>query len=93
MSQDDANPPILLKKRFIAGVVCPKCNGMDTTQVHYFENAEDERHCVQCGYTDSQKSNTTPEIIETRVNYQEADKTLRDEDVQVLKFHFPKNEN
>jgi len=38
-----------MKKRFIAGAVCPQCNERDKTVV--YQQAEDEvSECVKCGY-------------------------------------------
>jgi uncharacterized metal-binding protein (TIGR02443 family) len=37
------------KKRFIAGVICPKCSAMDKLQA-YSEEGADFRECVSCGF-------------------------------------------
>ncbi len=42
-----------LKKRFIAGAVCPKCNAQDTLML-YMENSVEKVECVECGHTKSQ---------------------------------------
>ena len=39
------------KKRFIAGVVCPKCSAMDKLQA-FSEEGLDYRECVSCGFKD-----------------------------------------
>ncbi len=44
-----------LKKRFIAGAVCPKCQAMDTLML-YFENNVEKLECVECGHHDTQSS-------------------------------------
>ncbi|WP_286264548.1 YheV family putative zinc ribbon protein [Thalassotalea atypica] len=42
-----------MKKRFIAGAICPKCKAMDTMALTK-ENAVETVTCVQCGETMSQ---------------------------------------
>ncbi|HAZ78350.1 MAG TPA: hypothetical protein DCX08_00315, partial [Porticoccaceae bacterium] len=42
------------KKRFIAGVTCPKCAEMDKMQV-YAEAGVDYRECVSCGFKDEMR--------------------------------------
>ena len=36
-------------RRFIAGAVCPECQGMDKI-VTYIQDGEDVAECVSCGY-------------------------------------------
>lgn len=38
-----------IRKRFIAGAVCPDCNAMDTLAVWHEEHTE-RVECIQCGY-------------------------------------------
>lgn len=41
-------------KRFIAGVVCPKCGASDSIRAWLEEDADmQHRDCVDCGYQDS----------------------------------------
>lgn len=40
-----------LKKRFIAGAVCPKCSGMDCVRLWQDEEGISHMDCVDCGYT------------------------------------------
>jgi uncharacterized metal-binding protein (TIGR02443 family) len=42
-----------IKKRFVAGAVCPKCKTTDTLML-YFENNVEKIQCVSCGYSKSQ---------------------------------------
>lgn len=45
----------LVKRRFIAGAVCPSCREEDRLRVDYYRvGAEElqERHCVACGFSD-----------------------------------------
>ena len=55
------------KKRFIAGVVCPKCSVMDKLQA-FSEEGVDFRECVSCGFKDEMRMASSPREIETRVN-------------------------
>ena len=42
-----------VRKRFIAGATCPKCQAMDSIML-YFENNVEKLECVKCGYSQSQ---------------------------------------
>jgi len=42
-----------VKKRFIAGAICPKCNAMDTMALTKVDNVETVT-CVGCGHQMSQ---------------------------------------
>jgi uncharacterized metal-binding protein (TIGR02443 family) len=51
----DDEPPVLVKKRFIAGAVCPECRAEDRLRVDYLRAGTleyQERHCVACGFAD-----------------------------------------
>ena len=58
-----------MKKRFIAGVVCPKCGEQDSIKA--WDNTEEElllRECVECGFTDRiSTSVNAPKELDTRV--------------------------
>ncbi len=62
--------PTIVKKRFIAGAVCPQCRAEDRLQVHWLRRDEEtweERHCVACGFTDrveesARSTDTLPRI-------------------------------
>ena len=53
-----------MKKRFIAGAVCPRCGKMDKLVVDAEAN---RRECVSCGYTDARPDEAQTEL-RTRVN-------------------------
>ena len=53
-----------MKKRFIAGAVCPRCGEMDKLVVDLEGN---HRECVSCGYTDERPKQAQSEL-RTRVN-------------------------
>jgi uncharacterized metal-binding protein (TIGR02443 family) len=42
-----------IKKRFVAGAVCPKCKAQDSIML-YFENNVEQIECVHCDYHESQ---------------------------------------
>ena len=56
-----------IKKRFIAGVVCPKCSKIDKLLVFSRDNV-DYRECSACGFTDQVRINALKREIKTRVN-------------------------
>lgn len=43
----------MIQKRFIAGVVCPKCGEMDKIRMYRDENDVELRDCVACGFTET----------------------------------------
>lgn len=57
-----------LKKRFIAGAVCPRCSEMDKLTMYIDETGLQVRECVSCGFNDSMDNNEQPEELPTRVN-------------------------
>jgi uncharacterized metal-binding protein (TIGR02443 family) len=73
-------------KRFIAGAVCPRCGDMDSI-VMFKEEEIDVRECVSCDYTDKMDFEAQEKLsseLDTRVN--QVDETVREENVQVIKF-------
>ncbi|MDY7218415.1 YheV family putative zinc ribbon protein [Denitrificimonas sp. JX-1] len=58
-----------IKKRFIAGAVCPACQAMDGIRMWEVEDIP-HRDCVHCGYSDTLNAdgNVVPNEIPTRVN-------------------------
>ena len=49
-----------MKKRFIAGVVCPKCGALDTIMaVNDTEQQVLIRDCIDCGFTDRPQADPT----------------------------------
>ena len=59
-----------MKRRFIAGVVCPKCEQMDKVVMYDDENHQRFRECVSCGFKELllDQPEGEPEEITTRVN-------------------------
>ena len=82
----------LLKKRFIAGAVCPRCQKMDGIQILYYQEGN-ERHCIFCGFSDQQSQQTIQEVeMETRVNPKQP-QIKKESNTQVLKFYPSPNQS
>jgi uncharacterized metal-binding protein (TIGR02443 family) len=58
---------VTIKKRFIAGAVCPKCKAMDRLMVYRAGN-RDFRECVECGFKDEMRFQSQSRELQTRVN-------------------------
>lgn len=71
-----------IKKRFIAGAVCPRCAKMDKT-VMYKKDGVDIRECISCGFSDEMHFKPVQREIATRVNVTEEEKQSQ---VQILDF-------
>ncbi|WP_323846095.1 YheV family putative zinc ribbon protein [Microbulbifer magnicolonia] len=54
------------KKRFIAGAVCPRCSAMDRI-VNYREDGKNYRECIECGFKDEIRLQSSPQEPTTRV--------------------------
>ena len=59
-----------MKKRFIAGVVCPKCEQMDKIMMYDDHLHQRWRECVSCGFKELliDQPAAPKEEIKTRVN-------------------------
>lgn len=53
-------------KRFIAGVVCPKCSAMDKIMA-FNRDGVDYRECISCGFIDEIRIASAPVELTTRV--------------------------
>lgn len=69
-----------LKKRFIAGAICPRCSEMDRL-VTYKENDKEFRECVSCGFKDEMRFKQQTRELDTRVNVRAEQ---REEETQVI---------
>ncbi len=56
-----------VKKRFIAGAVCPQCSGVDKI-VTYQDWEKKYRECVSCGFKDEMFFEQRVREVDTRVN-------------------------
>lgn len=62
---DEQQKPV--KRRFIAGAVCPRCSEMDKI-VNYRLGGKNYRECVACGFKDEIRLQSSPQELTTRVN-------------------------
>ena len=67
-----------VKKRFIAGAVCPRCAEMDKIVMFTTDDGQ-YRECVACGFTDKQQDTEAATELPTRVN------TRKNEDDHTVK--------
>ena len=76
-----------MKRRFIAGAVCPRCGLIDKV-VMLLDSDDRQRECVSCGYTD--KLDGEAEISEpaTRVNQPRVDQPVleHEEEIQTIRI-------
>lgn len=77
-----------VKKRFIAGAVCPACSEQDKI-VMWDVDGVPHRECVACGYADTlnAQGQSVPKELSTRVNTSALEKP-NDPKVQGVQF-FP----
>lgn len=77
---------VVMKKRFIAGVVCPKCGALDSIMAA--EDTEKKvllRECVDCGFTDELSTIVNqPKEMQTRVT-PNSDAPVEVQPVKILK--------
>ena len=71
-----------MKKRFIAGAVCPRCGEMDKL-VSYSDGQDTFKECVACGFEEKQAVQIELDELNTRVNHMPEGS---DEGVQVVNF-------
>ena len=78
-----------MKKRFIAGVVCPKCGASDSVRLYIAEAGEIDhqvRDCVECGYQENLAQHLAArQELPTRVNQTKA--AIAEVESKVLKIH------
>lgn len=76
------------QKRFIAGVVCPKCSEMDRTVTFRNDDGDEVRECVSCGFSQTlgehEQQQQAAQELATRVT--PVGKATLDEDEQPLKI-------
>ena len=70
----------MVKKRFIAGAVCPRCAAMDTVYV-VEENGINTRACADCGFEEQANFEHAGKELPTRVN-QTQDKRAREKKIR-----------
>lgn len=86
----------LIQKRFIAGVVCPKCGEMDKIRMYRDDNDSEIRDCVACGFNETYSqhqeattSTTEPLYEELTTRVTPVGKTLLDEEEKPLRIMDP----
>jgi len=80
---DDIVMAFSTKKRFIAGVTCPKCSVMDKLRA-FSEDGVDFRECVSCGFKDEMRIWSSPKEVQTRVNLSKDEINLQISPVKIL---------
>lgn len=73
MTNDNSEP---VKKRFIAGAVCPRCGEMDRI-VNYKLAGKNYRECVACGFKDEIRLQAAPRELPTRVRQEEVERAVK----------------
>ena len=75
-----------MKKRFIAGAVCPHCGLMDKV-VMLMDSDDKHRECVSCGYSDRLDDKSPVAEPVTRVNQPRVDQPALDheEEIQLVR--------
>lgn len=88
----DNQPQKKRPRRFIAGVVCPKCSEMDRTVMYDNDAGEEVRECISCGFSQTSSEQATEdqqrlqdaEQLATRVT--PMGKAVLDDDEKPLKI-------
>ena len=81
-----------MKRRFIAGAVCPRCGQLDKI-VMLIDSDDRHRECVSCGYSDALEQDSAADEPVTRVNQPRANEPAlaHEDEVQVLNLVPPTN--
>jgi hypothetical protein len=83
-----------MKRRFIAGAQCPKCEQQDKIVMYDDEQQQRWRECVACGFKDILVDQEPPDVgeVTTRVNQNKlGDQPLAHEtEVQIVQLIDPK---
>lgn len=77
-----------MKKRFIAGAVCPKCAEMDRLVMYRNEADEEVRECISCGFvqTSTEQKQEDSLAVELTTRVTPTGKSVLDEGEQPLKI-------
>lgn len=83
----------MLKRRFIASAVCPRCAGMDKIVMYDTEDGQRFRECVSCGFKEpfvdgKEYDGKAPDEVKTRVNKPRVGEPVlpHETEVQAVKF-------
>jgi uncharacterized protein len=72
-----------IKKRFVAGAVCPECKTEDRIVLYRIDDL-DYRECIQCGFKDQMHFKSPPRELETRVNVPVEQKNAETQVVKII---------
>ncbi|ASP38056.1 hypothetical protein CHH28_04880 [Bacterioplanes sanyensis] len=77
-----------MKRRFIAGAVCPKCAEMDRVVMFTNGDGDEVRECVACGFsqTSSEQRQQDEQATELATRVTPAGKAVLDEGEQPLRI-------
>ncbi len=74
-----------MRKRFIAGAVCPRCGAMD--RIHIYQSGGDQfKACVACDFEEKMMLAVAPDELATRVNHLADKEFAQQEAVSVVKI-------
>ncbi|HCI87108.1 MAG TPA: hypothetical protein DHV53_00525 [Gammaproteobacteria bacterium] len=60
-----------MKRRFIAGAVCPQCRALDRLVLESSaDNTEQRRRCVACGFSESMGASTAAAVAVPRARFE-----------------------
>jgi hypothetical protein len=82
----------MLKRRFIAGAICPKCEKLDKVVMFDTPDGKRWRECVSCGFKDEMIEDNSPSEVPTRVNQNKLgeERLPHETEVQVVNLLDPK---
>ncbi|MCO1333055.1 YheV family putative metal-binding protein [Microbulbifer sp. OS29] len=78
--ESSPQPGKAVKKRFIAGAVCPRCSEMDKI-INYLMDGKNYRECVSCGFKDEIRLQSGPAELSTRLT---KDKEVHEQTVALI---------
>ena len=76
-----------MKKRFIAGAICPRCSEMDKIVMYTSDDGVQSKECVACGFSENMKDLEAQQEKELATRVAPVEEAVRSEDTQVLQFH------
>ena len=77
--------PVKRPRRFIAGVVCPKCSAMDKTVMYSNDDGDEVRECISCNYKQTLREQEA-EANELATRVTPVGKAVLDEGETPIKF-------
>ena len=77
-----------MRRRFIAGAVCPKCAAMDRVVMFRNDNGDEVRECVSCGFsqTSAEQQQLDAQASELATRVTPVGKAVLDDDEQPLRI-------